>query len=279
MALQTTKHCKDLARKLAALYDAYGAQPESAFPDGRVCKAADLEKVTGISRSVVTSWTKDDEYKNRRPHMVSPAHIQDLAGLVTSVTHGRIPSDDAYLMWTSSSARQFRRRLAALPIESIAVILNDRLPLLDVVAKKRITSMGMVEQGHKPVGDELLLKLGEGFRLEVKTRKDRSLVVLGFAADEGWFWLAPGVDYDGKVVSDVQHIPGGEKRYWPTTVSGPNRIVVIELADPTPPFVNGRDDPFKLSPYREEELVDELMDPERSGDWRWGDCRLFVSRA
>ncbi|WAC49772.1 hypothetical protein OVA03_07695 [Asticcacaulis sp. SL142] len=278
MALRTTKHCKDLGRKLASLYEAYNAQPASAFPDGRVCKAADLEKVVGIGRSVVTSWMKDDLEKSRRPHMVSPEHIEKLARLVTEVTHGRIHPDEAYKLWTDGSARQFRRRLAALPIESISEVLIDRLPVLKVEPKKRLASLGMIEQGHQPVGDELQLKLGDKFRLEVKAKKGRSLVVLGFATTGGWFWLAPGIDYDGKVLNDLQHVPGPVIKYWPTTIAGPHRIIVIELDDAVPPFVNGRDDSLTLSPHREEELVDELLDIERSGDWRWGECRLFVSK-
>lgn len=272
MANKTTENCAELDRKLEALYGHFKLH-RSLKP--RVTGPSALAAAVGVSRSTINRWGRRTEETNRDPFQVAPAHVVRLADLFRQILLNPMNEEEAVRLWREATALEFKRRLIAQRPVSLRGVLDGRPPTLKVDCAPAGSSLGMVEIEFGAVEGELILKPGEYFRLKAGTRQGRTLVVLG-EGPRGWSLLAPAPEFGGLVEKVPQPFPSG--RGWKITETrGPHRVVVIELAAGSSPV--GRERVLALFPEQEQLLVEELLDVTRSGDWIWGEARLYVEKS
>ncbi|MEM0985904.1 MAG: hypothetical protein AAGJ32_06640 [Pseudomonadota bacterium] len=262
--------CPDMGRKLDTLYEVGVARSQAGdFPVSDAQTAKRLE----ISKTTVAAWRNGVRDRARPQGRVKTAHIKQLAAWYADLSSEHINPDEAFDLWTRADHKAFRRRL----------IGTVRTPLLDVLQRKPAEleidvfvegdGLGMIEEPLATADDEIEIVPRARIALVVPARKGRSVVVIASSAD-GWFWLSPGPSHDGRVTTYPEQIPRNE--YWTMKAEGPCKLFVIELDASTPPFVRQRTDPLLFDPSREQVFVEELLDDQRSGTWRWGVVSLFV---
>ncbi len=270
MASKSTIECPHFVRKLEALYEASAGRDDR---DARLTNDAKTAKRCGIEPSTVSAWRTGRPDKNREPGNLQEAHIQCLADEFSALTHGRVRADEGFSLWTKSAYSEFRRHLHAAPEQSLFSVLRDKRATLDAHLYAQGAGLGMISEALSAVEGEHVVDLGDRLSIEVDAKKGRSLVVIG-TGPAGLFLLSPSEAHDGRIISVPEVIP--REAFWTFEVKGPHTIHVIELAGASPPIKRGRYDAIALSADQERLLVEELLDPDRSGSWRRGEITIFV---
>ena len=276
MARKTTEGCCEIDLKLDELYAHCKLHP-ALTPN--ITGPTALAAAMGIGRTTIFKWQRRNKDTDRDAWQVSPDHITKLARLLVEVTPGTVTLAEATRLWRTATATEFKRRLVARDSVSIGGLLEAREPLLKVNAARVETGgFNMVEVELDPVEGELVLLPGQYFAVLAGARKGRTLVVLG-ESPSGWFLLAPSPDYHGVVAHFPERVPAKSPGWTIKAPSGPHRIIVIELPGGSAPIERKRGQTLALLPEQERTLVEELLDVNRSGEWRWGEARLFMEKS
>jgi hypothetical protein len=275
MALQTTQLCPDLNRKLAELYRLSFGRRDGGRP---YKKDVHLAKDLGVGRSSVSTWRGGDDSKNRAPFYVSPAHIELLSAKLVAFLDNGITVDDARYLWTSASAVEFIRRTRGQSTANLKELLASKAPDLQVGLEViDPTALAMISEVLEPIDGEITLMPNSRVVLYVHARKGRTLLVLGETLTE-YLLLVPSQTHDGRVTSVPERVPS--KDAWTLTLeSGGAKFVVVECGASVPIPARGRNENGVLDAASQEVLVQELLDPDRAGDWRWGEVDINVSSA
>ena len=272
MASKQTQKCVEFVRKLAALYEASQMRQDI---EPVLENDSRLAEWLGKPKSLISTWRQGNTTKNRSVGEVMPTHLVKLAERYCALSGGRVSKEEALQLWALAPYEFFRRRLFQAERSSIIRVLEENPTSLEFQLNVMGDDLSLIETDARPEGDEIGVPFGSYFSLSVTTRLGRSLVSLGMNW-EGLTLLSPGPQHDGRVNSAVESLPRDSS--WKFNTSGPCRIMIIELPVALPPICRGRYESHLLSESQELNLVEELLDVERSDGWRWAEKRIYIAK-